>query len=826
MNKKKKRSLSKVLCDDHLTMLRDESGISDDVIKARGYKTINDRKTLEELGFPKYQCRVPGLLLPLHTTDGKNSVHVYRPDNPRVTEQKRKGKLSDGTYPNKVIKYEFPKGAGTRVDCPPTCQPMLKDPRIPLWITEGQKKADALASHELCVIALLGVWNWKGKNELGGTTFLNDFDYIALDKRDVRIVFDSDIMTKPEVRGALVRFTEHLQRKGAHVSHVHLPGGTNGKVGVDDWLADGHTVEELEMLIEGPRPDPKPATPIVELLDDVPPAMRRPLALIDGRGYAGAWLPVRITRTEKKNNKGEIVKLDHPLVETCMRLFVVLDDGKVFGEGGDGSMENLGLEVHLPEPPPTNKLWSSPAVKEFRKGVRPNPLDVFDRVVAVVDRFIDFDRSLADQQTMAEMIACYILGTYFLDAFNVVGFLWPNGGRGSGKTHLLMVVAELAYLGQVILSGGSYASLRDMADYGATLAFDDAENLSDPKQTDPDKRTLLLAGNRRGNTVPVKELGADKKWRTRYVNTFCPRLFSAIELPDEVLGSRSIVVPLIRTPDRARANADPLEFEAWPHDRGKLIDDLWALGLAHLAEMQKYDRYVGEHARLAGRNLQPWRAILAVAAWLDTNGRSGMWEKMEELACNYHYNEKPNLETGDLTRLIIRALCHCAISANSANNGETLEKWVFETKEITQTSGRLASAEDAGSGDINSHRVGRILGQMRLEPSPRPGGKGSRRWEVARADLDRLVKTYGLTLPPALQYNGSNGSNGSNGTSEKVTDPQEDIPEEVASSQIECPTEPCWNCGATSWWQHPHDGGWICGQCHPNPSVLRSVSTT
>ena len=43
-----------------------------------------------------------------------------------------------------------------------------------------------------------------------------------------------------------------------------------------------------------------------------------------------------------------------------------------------------------------------------------------------------------------------------------------------------------------------------MADYGATLAFDDAEGLSDPKKTDPDKRALLLAGNRRGNTVPLR----------------------------------------------------------------------------------------------------------------------------------------------------------------------------------------------------------------------------------------------------------------------------------------------------------------------------------
>ncbi|MSP12925.1 MAG: hypothetical protein EXR62_08205 [Chloroflexi bacterium] len=117
----------------------------------------------------------------------------------------------------------------------------------------------------------------------------------------------------------------------------------------------------------------------------------------------------------------------------------------------------------------------------------------------------------------------------------------------------------LGYLGQLILAGGSYASLRDMADYGAVLCFDDAENPSDPRQTDPDKRALLLAGNRRGSTVPVKELGPDNRWHIRYVSTFCPRSFSAIRLPDPVLSSRTIVAPLIRTNNREKANADPMD---------------------------------------------------------------------------------------------------------------------------------------------------------------------------------------------------------------------------------------------------------------------------
>jgi hypothetical protein len=270
---------------------------------------------------------------------------------------------------------------------------------------------------------------------------------------------------------------------------------------------------------------------------------------------------------------------------------------------------------------------------------------------------------------MAEFIGCQILVTYFLDAFTVIGFLWPNGDRGSGKTQLLIVVTELAYLGETILAGGSYACLRDLADYGATLAFDDAENLSDPKRTDPDKRALLLAGNRKGNTVPVKEAGPSGTWHTRHVNTFCPRLFSAIHLPDSVLASRSIVVPLIRTPDPYRANADPLDYTIWPHDRGKLKDDLWAMALANLPEMPAYVAQINRVAQLSGRNLEPWRPILAVARWLEDTGVDGIFARMEALSHAYQ-TERPDLESADLQVLVIKALCHYATKSTSATNAE------------------------------------------------------------------------------------------------------------------------------------------------------------
>jgi hypothetical protein len=209
-------------------------------VKERGYKSILKRKELADLGFSKAQQLTPGLLIPVHTPDGSIPLYQIRPDNPRKNKQ------------GKAIKYETPSGSGIRIDVSPRCREKLKDPSTRLWITEGVKKGDALATKGECVIALLGVYGFKGQNEFGGTTVLADFDYIALEGREVNTVFDSDIMTKAQVKKALERLTEHLQRKEAKVHHIYLPLSGDNKMGVDDYLLD-HSVDELLSLSREPE---------------------------------------------------------------------------------------------------------------------------------------------------------------------------------------------------------------------------------------------------------------------------------------------------------------------------------------------------------------------------------------------------------------------------------------------------------------------------------------------------------------------------------------------------------------------------------------------
>lgn len=227
------------LFPQHAALL-ESSGITPEVAQARGYISCDTKATLARLGFGQSARRAPGLLIPIHSVLGKIAFHQYRPDSPRVN--------ADG----KPIKYETSPGVRMTLDVHPHARPWLADPQRRLFITEGVRKGDAAVSRGLCCVALLGVWSWRGRNEHGGKAALADWELIALNGRRVFIVFDSDVMTKPQVHAALKRFEAFLAMRGAHVALIYLQAGPNGeKVGLDDYLAAGHLVEDLLGLVDG-----------------------------------------------------------------------------------------------------------------------------------------------------------------------------------------------------------------------------------------------------------------------------------------------------------------------------------------------------------------------------------------------------------------------------------------------------------------------------------------------------------------------------------------------------------------------------------------------
>jgi len=122
---------------------------------------------------------------------------------------------------------------------------------------------------------------------------------------------------------------------------------------------------------------------------------------------------------------------------------------------------------------------------------------------------------------------------------------------------------------------------------------------------------------------------------------------------------------------------------------------------------------------------------------------------METLSIRYQC-ERSDLETDDLTALVIHALCGCAINAISAINTETPSHFVFTVQDILLFAQAVAKMKDGDPDHITHRRVGRVLGRMRLPRAPRSGGRGSRCWRVTLGDLARWTAAYGISFPAPL----------------------------------------------------------------------------
>src|SRR5215217_2689958 len=228
----------------------EESAIDPAVAWERGYYLEKTKRGLERLGFKRSQQRAPAIVIPRFSPCGEPIPPQIKPDNPLVEE--RNGK-------SRPWKYETPAGTEIRLSVPPRAVPMMRDVQKTLYVTEGDKKGDALASVGEAAIALQGVECWRS---------LRDWEHVALYCREVIIAYDADVMINPNVQRAIESLAAFLCSRGAVVKYLNWPDKYHGtKTGIDDYLAAGGKILELKSWAQD-HPDEE-SMPIGTLLAEV-----------------------------------------------------------------------------------------------------------------------------------------------------------------------------------------------------------------------------------------------------------------------------------------------------------------------------------------------------------------------------------------------------------------------------------------------------------------------------------------------------------------------------------------------------------------------------
>lgn len=183
----------------------------------------------------------PGYVMPYFDIHGKpvKGLHckqIFRRRNLEVPKGKRGGVLD--VKPGKW-RYSGPPDELPHLYFPANFAnwpAQAKDVTEPLFITEGEKKAACMCKNGFATIAVPGVWGWRSKKH--NVRIIDDFDCIdwgdADNPRAVFMVFDNDVIVKPDVLHALNALSRELTRKGAEVFLKYLPDGP--LKGADDFI--------------------------------------------------------------------------------------------------------------------------------------------------------------------------------------------------------------------------------------------------------------------------------------------------------------------------------------------------------------------------------------------------------------------------------------------------------------------------------------------------------------------------------------------------------------------------------------------------------------
>jgi hypothetical protein len=231
-------------------VLRDR-GIPIALAKKLALEYMTAEQIVERTGYP-VECT--GILIPFFDVNGKRTdfyriklLGEYVPQT-KISDFHKNGKKQ------KPRKYLQPEGSSNHLYFPPLLNwgAIAKDTKQPIFCTEGELKAIAMAARGFNFFATTGVNSWRTKDEDDESSPVGELNLITWAGRDLYIFYDADAAWKQQVQRAQLSLAHELFRRGAAPYIGRLPHIAKlEKTGIDDWwLARGpKAAKEFALLV-------------------------------------------------------------------------------------------------------------------------------------------------------------------------------------------------------------------------------------------------------------------------------------------------------------------------------------------------------------------------------------------------------------------------------------------------------------------------------------------------------------------------------------------------------------------------------------------------
>jgi len=429
--------------------------------------------------------------------------------------------------------------------------------------------------------------------------------------------------------------------------------------------------------------------------------------------YTTVWLP--------KVEENEIKEIPYLITNLRERIPI------------DSLPKNLKLKFFPYRVESIENRWSPDSIIDFlNNGSNVKPQVIYEEIKALLKKHISLDEGYYD------VVALWIIGTYFHPLFEAYPYLFIIATKRSGKTKLLQLISLLAFNGILTGSITEASTFRPTEYYRNTLCIDEIERISSKEMAN--LRDLLKMGYKKG--LIIRRQREKKRNITDEFNVYCPKVLANIQGFEEILEDRGFSIVMERCVDPKIINTfirieDP--------EIKKVRDDLYLLLMSDIGckvssvtsvtsvnnndTYDTYDTMGNESNLIKGRWLELSQPILTIAKVFDKE----LYQKMI-IFINKLLKQK---ETIDIVESRDNKFLYCLLDYIQGKISQTF----FEISDLRN---HLLSTE----GDeywITNDWIGKALRRLNLiiEDS-----RSAKRRSV-RLDFDKIeskAKAYGLDV--------------------------------------------------------------------------------
>ena len=369
-------------------------------------------------------------------------------------------------------------------------------------------------------------------------------------------------------------------------------------------------------------------------------------------------------------------------------------------------------------------LMSLEAARLFIKGC---PAPEWPEAYRAVRESLEAYVSFPWDERLYDVVACWVLGTYFAELFSTYPFLYAYGSQGCGKSRLIITATLLSRHGFIVTDPSDASLYRTAEAFRPTMAIDES-------LLGKGAWKLIRTAFKKGMKVPRVEKTSREEFILSLFETYMPVAFASTERPSELGGSeadesRAIFIFMQRAPDPAGRDPDPWDFK-------ELRDQLYILRLLKADEVaEKLRELEGEDLGLYGHDREVWLPIFTIASLIGSEVYEAVKGYAEELGAikrEFYYHEE---------KTVIGAMWRMMAETETLDGERIIE---FRPSDLIPYV--KAELEDRGEYQESRferfwtpRRVGRILTKMAIFKRRLSGGI---HYSISEEELKRLSQRY------------------------------------------------------------------------------------